>query len=161
VEKERDRNILPQKLEAYNIPTYAINSIKKGNDFITEQGETIPCQELTKAPPKPLSYAFCSDTAYAKRTAQFVGGVDVLYHESTFLEEDKARAKKTKHSTAQQAARVALEANARHLLLGHYSARVDAPEQFANEAKSIFPEVTATRESMRIIASPEHITIED
>ncbi len=161
IEKQRDRNMIPEKIEEYSIPTYAINGIKKGDDFKTEHGETIPNQELTKDPPKPLSYAFCSDTAYAGRTAEFVRGVDLLYHESTFLDEDKTRAKKTKHSTTLQAARVAQEADARHLLLGHYSARFDDPQTFATEAQRIFPNVTATRQSMRIIASPDQISIEE
>lgn len=161
VEKQRDRNMIPEKIEAYGIPTYAINTIKKGADFVTEQGETIANALMTKDPPKPLSYAFCSDTAYAGRTAGFVRGVDLLYHESTFLAEDKTRAKKTKHSTTLQAAKVAHEAEARHLLLGHYSARFDDPEAFAIEARDVFEHVTAARQSMRIIASPDQISIEE
>jgi ribonuclease Z len=161
LEKQRDRNMIAEKIEEYNIPTYAINGIKKGDDFTTEEGEVISNQELTKDPPKSLSYAFCSDTAYAGRTAEFVNEVDLLYHESTFLDEDKTRAKKTKHSTTLQAARVAREANARHLLIGHYSARFDDPQAFAKEAISLFPNVTAARQSMRIIASPDKITIEE
>ncbi len=159
-EKLRDRNILPEKIEEYNIPTYAINAIKKGQDFTGDDGSIIPNVELTKDPAKPLSYAFCSDTAYARRTADLVTGVDVLYHESTFLEEDKSRAKKTRHTTTLGAAKVALEANVRHLLIGHYSARVEDPEQFEKEAKTIFKATTATRESMRIIASPDEIKIQ-
>jgi ribonuclease Z len=159
-EKERDRNMLPEKIVEFNIPTHAINALKKGADFQTDDGTMVANADLTRPPSKPLRYAFCSDTAYAPHTANYVQGVDVLYHESTFLEEDKTRAKKTKHSTAQQAARVALDAQVRQLLLGHYSARVEEPELFAAEAAQIFPHVTAGRESMRIIASPDSISIE-
>lgn len=158
-EKPRERNLIPNKIREYKIPVYALNRIKQGADFTTERGELIPNSALTKDPERPLSYAFCSDTAYAQRTANFVREVDVLYHESTFLEEDKARAKNTHHSTAMQAAKVAKAANTRHLLLGHYSVRYDDLTLFAQEAVSIFPNVTAATEGMRIIARVDEINI--
>ena len=158
-EKLRDRNLISAKIREYKIPIYALNHIKQGADYTTEESRVIPNAELTTDPPKPLSYAFCSDTAYAQRTAEFVKGVDLLYHESTFLEEDKARAKNTRHSTAIQAAKVAEAANVRHLLLGHYSVRYDDLSLFATEAASIFKNVTAAAEGMRIIAASDEITI--
>lgn len=158
-EKLRDRNLISDKIRAYKIPIYALNHIKQGADYTTEDGHVIPNAELTTDPPKPLSYAFCSDTAYAQRTAEFVKGVDLLYHESTFLEEDKTRAKNTRHSTAAQAAKVATAAGARHLLLGHYSGRYDDLSLFETEASSIFKNVTAAAEGMRIIAAADEINI--
>jgi ribonuclease Z len=158
-EKPRDRNLISEKIREFKIPIYALNHIKQGADYTTEAGAIVPNAELTTNPPKPLSYAFCSDTAYAQRTADFVQGVDLLYHESTFLEEDKTRAKNTRHSTAVQAAKVAKAAAVRHLLLGHYSVRYDDLSLFAKEAALIFKNVTAAAESMRIIASADEISI--
>ncbi len=160
VEKPKDRKLISDKIRQYKVPIYALHGIKQGKDWVGEDGSVVANETLTIDPPPPLSYAFCSDTAYAQRTADFVQGVDLLYHESTFLQEDKARAKKTRHSTATQAAKVAKAANARHLLLGHYSARYDDKQVFAKEASEIFPQVTAAAESMRIIASADEITIE-
>jgi ribonuclease Z len=158
-EKLRDRNLISAKIREYKIPIYALNHIKQGADYTTEEGRVIHNTALTTDPPRPLSYAFCSDTAYAQRTAEFVKGVDLLYHESTFLEEDKSRAKNTRHSTAMQAAKVAEAAGTRHLLLGHYSVRYDDLSLFATEAASIFKNVTAAAEGMRIIAGADEITI--
>lgn len=160
VEKPRQRHMIADKIDEFGIPHYAINGIKDGNDYTTESGETIPNSALTTAPPRPLSYAFCSDTAYSPKTTEYVAGVDLLYHESTFLEEDAARAKKTQHSTAVQAAKVAHAAKARHLLIGHYSARVADINLFKREAETIFKPVIAAQQSMRIIASADEIKIE-
>lgn len=159
-EKPKDRNIIRSKIEQYNIPLFEINKIKKGADFISETGEVISNADLTLNPPKGLSYAFCTDTAFMEKTAGFVNEVDVLYHESTFLQADIKRARKTSHSTAQQAAKVAQAANVRKLLLGHFSARYDDNSLFEKEAEIIFENVTATSEGMRIIAAPNEISIQ-
>ena len=156
-EKVKERNIIRAKIDAYNIPLFEINKIKKGADFTTAAGEIIPNADLTIDPPKALSYAFCTDTAYMEKTADFVRDADVLYHESTFLQADIKRARKTKHATAEQAAKVALAANTRMLLLGHFSVRYDDNKLFENEAKIIFENVTATKEGMRIIATQNEI----
>ena len=137
-EKEKQLNIKPELIEKYKIPVPRIRQIKAGADYQLEDGTVIPNEELTISPEPPLSYAFCSDTAYRVETAEYVKGVDVLYHESTFLESEKARAKETYHSTAAEAATVARDAGAGKLLLGHYSARYRTDAPFLEEAKAIF-----------------------
>lgn len=159
-EKNKERNILGEKIKQYQIPRYQISHIKQGADFTMEDGTTIPNKDLTKDPPKALSYAFCTDTAYMEKTARFVEGVDVLYHESTFLNEDISRARNTKHSTALQAAKVAVATNCKQLLLGHYSVRYEDEQLFAEEAKTLFANTVATTEGMRILASPNKISVE-
>lgn len=158
-EKPKDRHIKPEKLEEYGIPVYDIYKIKKGEDWVSDTGRVVPNAELTLPPTKSLSFAFCTDTVYAQRTAEWVKGVDVLYHESTFLKSEKALASKTQHSTAEQAAKVAVKAGVRHLLLGHYSVRYENDEYFSAEAKILFEHATAVNEGMTIIASPDEINI--
>ncbi len=158
-EKAKDRNIIRKKIDEYNIPLFEINKIKKGADFLADDGEVVLNETLTINPPKALSYAFCTDTLYMEKTADFVRGADVLYHESTFLNADIHRARKTKHATALQAAKVAAAADVKMLLLGHFSARYDGNEAFETEAKMIFENVTATAEGMRIIASTNDVSI--
>lgn len=158
-EKAKDRNIIRKKIDEYNIPLFEINKIKKGADFTADDGELVLNESLTVNPPKALSYAFCTDTLYMEKTADFVRGADVLYHESTFLNADINRARKTKHATALQAAKVAKAAGVKKLLLGHFSARYDGTEAFETEAKMIFENVTATAEGMRIIASTNDVSI--
>jgi ribonuclease Z len=149
-EKPRLRNIKPECITKYGISVARIRQIKSGSDYTLEDGTIIPNAELTFTPEPPMSYAFCSDTAYQKKTAEYVRGVDLLYHESTFLEEDLERAQFTSHSTASQAATVAKEARAKKLLLGHYSARYRDMEPFLQEAQEVFPEVELADEGLVI-----------
>ena len=67
-----------------------------------------------------------------------IENVDLLYHESTFLEDKRDLAKTTKHSTAKQAAIIAKKSNVKKLLLGHYSSRYKDENLFLNEAKTVF-----------------------
>lgn len=140
-EKERERNIIKAKLAEYKIPLAKIKDIKAGADFILEDGTVIQNTELTMAPPKPKSYAYCSDTKYDERIARYVEGADLLYHEATFLEQHQERANKTFHSTAKEAGRIAKLAGAGKLLLGHFSARYANTQTHLEEATTVFEHV--------------------
>lgn len=137
-EKPRDRNIIKEMIDFYKIPTYLIPKIKKGEDFITNEGETISNHLLTNLPVEPKRYAYCSDTAYSEKIIPMIKGIDCLYHESTFMEDELVRAKQTLHSTAKQAAEIAKRAGVGKLILGHYSARYKDHESILMEAKSVF-----------------------
>jgi ribonuclease Z len=139
-EKTTDRNIIKECIDKYKIPTVRIRAIKKGEDFITEDGTIIKNEELTLPPPKPLSYAYCSDTKYFKRLASFVKGVSLLYHEATFDKTKNDLAKMTGHSTTTDAAKTALDAQAEALIIGHFSARYKDINPLVDEARTIFPE---------------------
>ena len=95
--------------------------------------------QLTTNPPASRSYAFCSDTKFFEELAIDIKDVSLLYHESTFLDDKKDRAKETFHSTANQAAQMAILSNAQKLVLGHFSARYGNLDEFLNEAKPLFP----------------------
>jgi ribonuclease Z len=88
-----------------------------------------------------LSYAFCSDTAYDESIIPIINEVDVLYHESTFLDSEETLAGKTLHSTAKEAATIALKANVKQLVLGHYSTRYESLELFKEQAETVFPNI--------------------
>lgn len=137
-EKQKQANIKKEMIKYYNIPLAEIKNIKAGTDFKTESGEIIPNEELTTPPPKPKSYAFCTDTAFHPPIAEIIKGVDLLYHEATFLEELKGLAEKTRHSTAIQAAEMAKLSNASKLIIGHFSSRFKKIEAFKDEAKQVF-----------------------
>lgn len=139
-EKERERNIRKDMAQAWNVPLAFMQHLKQGADFITPEGEIIANKRLTVAPPPARSYAYMTDTLYRERFAEYVKGVDLLYHEATYSEEDGALAKDTHHSTAPQAARIALLAGAKKLLLGHFSARYTDPACLLPEARAVFPE---------------------
>jgi len=95
--------------------------------------------EITVPPPKPLSYAYCSDTMYFARLSSFVKSVDLLYHEATFDGSMEKLARKVMHSTTLDAAKTALKANAGTLMIGHFSARYDDVTSLVEEARTIFP----------------------
>jgi len=137
-EKPKPRRINPKAIQDYNIPKYAINKIKLGEDYESEMGEIVKNEQLTNDSLPSFSYAFCSDTAFEEKIIPIIKDVDLLYHESTFLEEHADRAKKTFHSTAAQAALVAKKSNAKQLIIGHFSNRYPDLNLLLNEAKSVF-----------------------
>lgn len=142
-EKLMPRNLLKDAISEYSIPLASIPSIKNGADFVSGEGAVIPNNRITTDPPVPRSYAYCSDTSYFSRLSKFVSGVDLLYHEATFASDRSDLARDTGHSTSEDAARVAKDACAGELLLGHYSARYKDVSQLLMEARSIFPETIA------------------
>ncbi len=148
-EKPRQRKLKKDKLAQFNIPVTFYNELKAGKDYIDEEGKTVPNSALTIDPRKPRSYAFCSDTIFDERLISIVKGVDLLYHEATFLSDKADRAKETFHSTAAQAATIAKEAGVRRLIIGHFSARYKNLYPLLEEAKSVFPETTLAIEGDR------------
>lgn len=137
-EKLGERHIKREMIDFYNVPTYKILKIKQGEDFITDDGEVISNEIFTTAPTPPIRYAYCSDTAFSEKIIPIIEGVDLLYHEATFAEEESVRARQTMHSTARQAAEIAKRANVKKLVIGHYSARYNNKNLLLNEAKEIF-----------------------
>ena len=140
-EKPGERKLNVAEVLKYRIDKSYYHNIKRGKDIILESGEIIPNARLTLDPPKPKSYAFCSDTSYTTDIVDHIRNVDVLYHESTFLEQHRHLAGKTGHSTARQAAEIAKQAHAETLILGHYSTRYPGLEGFITEAGEIFKNV--------------------
>lgn len=138
-EKKRRPTINREKTEAIGVPTAYLPLIKRGNDYIAPNGTVYRWQDLTFAPPSPRSYAYCSDTVMTERYLPFIQQVDLLYHEATFLHDMLDRATETFHTTARQAGQVAMEVQAKKLLIGHYSARYKDLKPLLEESKSMFP----------------------
>lgn len=138
-EKKRKPNIIAAKLKEYNIHYSFIEGIKDGNDFKLENGQVVPNSELLLAAPNPRSYAFCSDTMYNEAIIPIIKGVDLLYHEATFDHTMLTQANKTMHTTSKQAGEIALKAEVKQLIIGHYSSRYKNLTILLDEAKSIFP----------------------
>ena len=134
----------PKKLHMGNISNYEeigradYLNIKAGKNITLSTGEIIPNDELTLPPKKALSFAFCSDTMFKPDIVPIIKDVDLLYHEATFLADREDLAKKTKHSTSKQAAKIARDANAKQLVVGHYSGRYKDISLFQKEAQEIF-----------------------
>jgi ribonuclease Z len=137
-EKPRDRHIIREMIDFYHIPTWRVLKIKQGEDFTTDEGEIIANSLLTTASEAPKRFAYCSDTAFSKKIVPIIEGVDCLYHEATFKEEDIIRSGETEHSTARQAAEIAKLAHVKKLIIGHYSARYTNQNELLEEAKIVF-----------------------
>ena len=149
-EKPTANHIRRDMIDFYHIPVCEINNIKNGKDWVTEDGQVIPCSRLTTPAAPARSYAYCSDTIYLPRLADTVRGVDLLYHEATFANSESARAKETFHTTAAQAAQLAKDGAVKRLLIGHYSARYEDESTLLKEAREIFPETIAAKENLCI-----------
>ncbi|MDI6033973.1 ribonuclease Z [Flavobacterium sp. LB2P84] len=140
-EKKGDRKLNLDAVQNYEIDTCYYQKIKNGKDITLEDGRIIENDKLTFDPIPAKNYAFCSDTAYNEAIIPIIENIDVLYHESTFLQSEENLAKKTLHSTAKEAATIAFKSNAKQLILGHYSTRYENIDLFKEEAATIFPEV--------------------
>lgn len=147
-EKPLERPIIKEMVDFYQIPLKELQHVKQGDDYITADGQIVNNARLTRPVIAPRRYAYCSDTAFTPNIVPIIQGVDLLYHESTFVESERVRAKQTLHSTASQAAEIARLGNVKKLMLGHFSARYDDDSIFLEEAKRVFEPVVLAKEKM-------------
>ncbi len=137
-EKPHKRRLIKEQLEKHNVPIAKFEGIKMGKDFETSEGAIIPNDVLTLPPHISRKYSYCSDTIYNEDILPEISKSDLLYHEATFTEEFRDRAKQTMHCTAKDAATIALKAEAGKLIIGHFSARYKELEPLLKEAKEVF-----------------------
>ena len=149
-EKPKERHINPEMTKFHQVPVAMMKRIKAGEDFVKPDGTIILNKILTRDADPSLSYAHISDTAYMPDLAKKIGPVDLLFHETTYLDDLVKDAKERGHSTARQAAMVAKDSGAKRLLTGHYSSRYNDDTPFLEEAREIFPEVILNKEGLRI-----------
>lgn len=162
-EKMPQRNVDKDALARYGFTLTEIATLKRGEDVVRPAGKNdeatfmngfakcsgtdepllIKAAEVTYLPYEPRSYAYCSDTAPFSELSEWVKGVSLLYHETTYLAELADDAAKRHHSTTLQAAQCALDAGAGRLLIGHYSARCKDTSAYERECRQLFPETTA------------------
>ena len=140
-EKNNKRKLNLDLAQKLNINKVYYNKLTQGENIFNEKGEEIDYKEVTSEGLKNKSYAFCSDTRYFPNIIKKISNVDLLYHESTFLEKDREKAKLTGHSTAKDAAKIARDAKVDKLIIGHFSSRYENLDLFVNEVKQIFQNV--------------------
>ncbi len=154
----RERPTLPHirrdMIDYLGIPLHAINDIKHGASWPREDGTVVPNERLVTPSAPPRSYAYLSDTAPCPQHAERLHGVDLLFHEATFANTEKARAAETFHSTAEQAAQMAQLAEARQLIIGHFSSRYDNEEQLLQESRALFPQTILAQEGLTVAVGP-------
>ena len=148
-ERQRLPNLRPEQIERFAIPVKQLKGIKEGLDFRRSDGSIVPHAELVRPAAPSRSYAYCSDTRFFPKIADYFQGVDLLYHEATFMQKLLDKAIATQHSTAEEAAKTARLANAKRLIIGHFSSRYPRVEALLDEARSIFPDTLAANELER------------
>ena len=147
-EKRRPNHIIREMVDFYQVPVYELNRIKNGADYVTPEGKTVSNSLLTRPSAPSRSYAYCSDTICLPSIVEQIKGVDLLFHEATFANEDAPRAKETFHTTAAQAAEIARRAEVKKLLIGHFSARYEDENVLLQEASAIFPDTQLAKETL-------------
>ena len=147
-EKKGVRKLNLDAVQEYKIEKCYYRNVVLGKDITLDNGTIIDNNLLTFEPIPPKSYAFCSDTIFDESLALQLKNVDVLYHESTFLQTEQALATKTMHATAKDAARIALMSNVKQLILGHYSTRYADLNLFKEEAQEIFKNVLLSNDGV-------------
>lgn len=137
-EKMPPYNVRKEAIARYGLSVAEIGTLKRGENVVRED-HVISVEDAAYRPYEPRSYAYCSDTAPFPELAQWIKGVTVLYHESTFPADMEEMAMSTFHSTTLQAAATAREASVGRLIVGHYSSRFPSVDFFLDELRSIFP----------------------
>jgi ribonuclease Z len=150
VEHTRLGRFDPDRARELGVPEGPLwGRLHKGETIVLEDGRSISPTDLVGSPRRGRTLVCSGDTRPSLAVIQAARGADLLIHEATFGSDELERAKETGHSTAAEAARVAVEAGVRRLVLTHISPRYtrDAPELLA-EARAIFPETLVARDGL-------------
>jgi ribonuclease Z len=139
IQKKQLRKLIPERAKEMEIPSSFYERLTAGEDYLRKDGTVIK-NELVTGPGTPgKRYAFCADTKYDESLIPHIQGFDMIYHETTYLDNLRERAELRFHSTSKQAAMIARLANVKKLLIGHFSSKYDTLEEFETEARGVFP----------------------
>jgi len=145
-EKKNPRKIIVDEVKKHKVPKSFFENLHRGEDFLNEENQVIKNELLTIPSEPPKSYAYCADTAFYEPIIEKIKGVDLVYHESTYLADLEKKASDRFHSTSKQAATIAKKAGVKKLILGHFSSMYDTLEKFIEEACEIFPNTEIAEE---------------
>jgi ribonuclease Z len=137
-QKKNPRKLDAERAKIYEIPSAFYENLQQGQDYVTKKGTIVSNEEVTTAAPTGKSYAYCADTIFDESLAEKVKDVDMLYHETTYLKNLHERAAARFHSTTVQAGTIAKKANVKKLLIGHFSSKYEALDEFLNETVEVF-----------------------
>ncbi len=138
-EKVGKRKLLIDRVRKLNIPVSFYSSLQNGLDYITPRGAVIKNDAVTAAAERGKKYAFCADTKYDEEIIPYVYGADMIYHETTYLDNMREKACERFHCTSRQAAEIARKAMVKKLLIGHFSSKYNLLDPFEIEAREVFP----------------------
>jgi len=149
-EKPGELKIIKEKVIEYQLGFGQIRDLKAGLPVTLDNGTVVLPEMATLAPSPPVSYAYCTDTAYSEDLIPLISGVHTLFHEATFMDQEQKLAGEKFHATARQAGSIARQAGAKHLLIGHFSSRYKALDGLLAEARTEFQETTLAQDGLKI-----------
>lgn len=151
-EKRNPRKINVSRVREYKIPSSFFENLHRGEDYINDKNEILKNDLLTLPTEPPKSYAYCADTSYYEPIIEKIKGVDLVYHEATYLAGLEKKAMDRFHSTSKQAAQIVKNAGAKKLLMGHFSSMYDSLDKFKEEACEIFENSEVAEEGVCYLA---------
>jgi ribonuclease Z len=137
-QKKQPRKLNLEKAKEHEIPALFYDRLKNGEDYTKKDGTVVKNNLVTEAAEPGKRYAFCADTKYDESLIPHIMQADLIYHETTYLDNLRERAEARFHSTTKQAAALAKKAGVKKLLIGHFSSKYDTLEEFEKEAREIF-----------------------
>ncbi|HOZ85790.1 MAG TPA: ribonuclease Z [Niabella sp.] len=147
-ELKKPRHIDPEAVKIYNVPVSSFNDLQMGKDYLDPDGNCIKNELLTTPGNKGKFYAYCADTCYDESLIDPIKNADMIYHETTYLDNFSEMAFQRFHSTTKQAGKLASLAGVKKLLIGHFSSRYYDLEEFEKETREIFPNTDLTLEGV-------------
>ena len=150
-QKKRMRKLIKERIEEIGVPVPYFTAIKKGFDYVDSNGTVFKNDTLTIDSDQPKTYVYCSDTLYRESYMAQISNATLLYHEATFMHNMVDRANETHHTTALQAAEIAVRTHVEKLIIGHFSARYKKLDELLEEALSVFPNTELALEGKTFI----------
>lgn len=148
LEKRKPRKLVLEKVRKARIPTIFYKKLEAGLDYTNKEGMTIKNEDVTTASPKGKHYVFCADTKYDESLLPHIQQADMIYHETTYLDNLRERAEERFHSTSKQAAEMAKKGGVKKLLIGHFSSKYYELGEFEKEAREVFLNTEIAKEGV-------------
>ena len=147
-EKKKPRKLDVEKVRAAGIPATFYKRLEEGMDYTTKDDKLIKNEEVTIQAPKGKTYVFCADTKYDESLLTHLQEADMIYHETTYLDNLQERAELRFHSTSKQAAKMAKKGKVKKLLIGHFSSKYPELDEFEKEAREVFENTEIAQEGV-------------
>lgn len=147
-QQKKKRRIIPDQARVYDIPAAYFSKLQDGADYERKDGKTVKNDWVTLPPLKGKRYVYCADSIYDEELIPHMQGADLVYHETTYLNDLAARAAERYHTTSVQAATLAKMAQAKRLIVGHFSSKYTELEPFLEETRPVFPQTDLALEGV-------------
>lgn len=151
IEEIRQPKFIKSKALELGIPPGPLFGQLQAGQEVTLDGVTIKPEQVLGPPRKGVKMVFSGDTLPQESMIEFANGVDVLIHEATFSKKYADKAEENGHTIAEDAARIAKDANVEQLILTHLSNRYTDSDILLDEAKEIFENTVYAHDFMTVI----------